>query len=52
MGILVGTAFLTGIIGKVAHKIWSRKTTAVEKECRKLDAVKKPDHHSQPERKT
>ena len=32
MGVFVGTAFLTGILGKIAHKLWLRKKAVVGNE--------------------
>lgn len=28
MGVVVGTAFLTGLLGKIAHNLWLRKKAA------------------------
>ena len=40
MGVFVGTAVLTGILGKIAHKLWLRKKAVVGNEGKDSGAVK------------
>ncbi|WP_419787182.1 hypothetical protein [Pseudodesulfovibrio sp.] len=40
MGVFVGTAFLTGLLGKIAHQLWLRKKAAVGHEGKNSGAVK------------
>lgn len=42
MGVFVATAFLTGILGKVAHRMWLRKKNVVTNESGTLGEEKKP----------
>jgi len=39
MGVFVGTAFLTGLLGKLAHNLWLRKKAVVEHEGKNSGAV-------------
>ncbi|WP_319777255.1 hypothetical protein [Maridesulfovibrio sp.] len=41
MGVFVGTAFLTGLLGKAAHSLWSRKKAVAGKEVKNYGAVKR-----------
>lgn len=39
MGVFVGTAFLTGLLGKIAHNLWLRKKAAVGNEGKNSGAM-------------
>ena len=41
MGVFVGTAFLTGLLGKIAHNLWLRKKAVVRNEGRDSGTVKR-----------
>lgn len=36
MGVFVGTAFLTGLLGKIAHNLWLRKKPQSETKAKIL----------------
>ncbi|WP_338669731.1 hypothetical protein [Pseudodesulfovibrio methanolicus] len=40
MGVFVGTAFLTGLFGKIAHSLWLRRKAVVGNEGKDSGAVK------------
>jgi len=42
MGVFVGTAFLTGLLGKIAHNLWLRKKAVVGNEGKNSGAVEGP----------
>jgi hypothetical protein len=48
MGVFVGTAFLTGLLGKIAHSLWLRKKAVVGNDGKNSGAVKRlADRRSQ-----